>query len=328
MDPYAPLRPIMERCGTKLSAEAFHSAVNVTFHGFESEHYDEAHDNMWQSLPRQFELLVEDARLWLKNRNVELAALPRMLDIGCGTGLATDCLLKTAFGPLVKHLTLLDTSPAMLARSRQRAANWGIPFETVEGLLEQCATDPGFDLIITSSVLHHVPDLPAFFAEVRRRQKSGGLFLHIQDPNGKPELNPAYRQRRERWEKNQTPAWLQRLTPERILGRIKRELTGVPDDNYDQKAIRALVDQGVTPLPLTVHEMYRITDIHVNEADGIRIEDIGRFLADYDLVSQRSYGFFGELESDLPTDLQEEERQLAAAGSLDGFHIGAIWRRR
>jgi 2-polyprenyl-3-methyl-5-hydroxy-6-metoxy-1,4-benzoquinol methylase len=328
MDPYAPLRPIMQRCGTKLTAEDFHSAVNVTFHGFESEHYDEAHQNMWKSLPVQFDLLAEDALSWLAQRNPGSVDSLRMLDIGCGTGLATDCLLKTRLGEKVKHITLLDTSPAMLGRVRQRAAGWGRAFETVEGLLDTSATEPGFDLIITSSVLHHVPDLPAFFAAVTERQRPGGLFLHIQDPNGKPELNPAYQKRRERWEKGQTPAWLQRLAPERILGRIKREITGTQGDNYDQQAIRALVEQGTTPLPLTVHEMYRITDIHVNEADGIRIEDIRGMLASYELISTRTYGFFGELESDLPADLQAEERKLAEEHNLDGFHLGAIWRQR
>lgn len=324
MDPYSSLRPIMERCGTKLTAEEFHSAVNVIFHGFESEHYDEAHQNMWDSLPREFALLCDD----LAAAGGGLPAAARMLDIGCGTGLATDCFLRTGLGSQVAHVTLLDSSAAMLERAGKRARNWKTPVTAVEGLLDSVSTEPPFDVIITSSVLHHVPDLPAFFSQVAARQRSGGIFLHIQDPNGGIEENPAYRQRQGEWQKLQTPAWAERLSPKRIAGRIWRELSGSPDDNYDAQAVRALVEKGVTPLPLTIPEMYRITDIHVNSGEGIRVGSLKALLPDYELIRSRTYGFFGVLPSELPPEMQSRERELSDAVSQEGFHVGAMWRRR
>src|SRR5579862_2926055 len=81
-NPLAPVIEIMQRNGVTGSASDFHAAVNVCFHRFESEVYDELHQDMWQSLPQQGKLLVDDC---LRD------GLPdqiRMLDIGSGTGLA------------------------------------------------------------------------------------------------------------------------------------------------------------------------------------------------------------------------------------------------
>jgi hypothetical protein len=52
------------------------------------------------------------------------------------------------------------------------------------------------------------------------------------------------------------------------------------------------------------------------------------WLPDYELVSQRSYGFFGVLASHLSPALRQREEQYVQAGELNGEHIGAAWRRR
>src|ERR1700690_1683032 len=84
---------IMSRHGAKCTASEFHAAVNVTFHEFESEVYDQEHADMWNSLPRQFALLVEDYFRACPDPSRQF----RLLDIGCGTGLATQCILGTQF---------------------------------------------------------------------------------------------------------------------------------------------------------------------------------------------------------------------------------------
>src|ERR1035438_10252852 len=77
---------MMKRHGVACSAEEFHGAVNVTFHEFESEDYDTSHRDMWESLPQQFHLLVDD---WLRVCSGAPSEI-HLLDIGCGTGLASD----------------------------------------------------------------------------------------------------------------------------------------------------------------------------------------------------------------------------------------------
>ena len=54
------LQPVARRYGVRCSLEEFHAAVNVVFHDMESEVYDRLHDDMWQSLPAQFNLVAGD----------------------------------------------------------------------------------------------------------------------------------------------------------------------------------------------------------------------------------------------------------------------------
>lgn len=61
-DPLAPLAEIMRRHGVRCSAAEFHAAVNVTFHRFEAEEYDQLHRDMWDSLPQQIALLSGDCQ--------------------------------------------------------------------------------------------------------------------------------------------------------------------------------------------------------------------------------------------------------------------------
>ena len=326
MDPYAPLRPIMARCQSTWNEKTFHSAVNVTFHKYESLNYDKAHQDMWQSLPRQFELLTEDL---LNSASNSLPDSLSVLDIGCGTGLATTCLLSTPLGGRISHVTLLDSSISMLQIAKARASSWQIPFETFEGLLDQLPAGREFDLIITSSVLHHVPDLAAFFEALASKQRPGTFFLHVQDPNGDALNDPILQSRQASLTTLPSSSLLNRLHPKRILNRLRRELSGNQSQNYDALAVADLVGQGVTPIPLTISELYQITDIHVNNGEGISIAHLSRQMSDsYRLVNHRTYGFFGVLESDLDGDRASEERSAIAAGDKNGVFLGAVWQRR
>jgi len=321
MNVYEPVIAVMQKHRTTCSPEQFHAAVNVTFHEFEAEVYDQEHQDMWESVPKQVELLVSD---WLAKCPRAPDSL-RALDIGCGTGLASDSLLKSRVGSKVRSINLLDTSRTMLRRAAERAATWPVPVRQFEGLLDSLPAGEPYDIIVTSSVLHHVPDLTGFFQTVRSMQRPGGVFLHVQDPNGDylsdPELN-----RRKAEVTPKAPDWVQRLHPRRILGRVQREITGHQGEDYISKTNRALISQGVIKEPLTVAELFAITDIHANEGSGISIKELRDLLPDYELLGQRSYGFFGQLPYGLPKRFAVREDELIAAGALNGFHIGAIWR--
>jgi SAM-dependent methyltransferase len=324
MNELKPVIEIMQRHGFAGTPEEFHSAVNVTFHKYESAVYDQLHHNMWNSLPQQFSLLADDC---LRKRP-GLPAELRVLDIGSGTGLASDCLLRTELGKRVRSIDLLDTSPAMLARAKARSANWNIPVTCTEGIVESVPGEDRFDLIITCSVLHHVPNLAAFLEAVRRLQKSKGIFLHLQDPNGDALSDPELKARTAEASQNSMPEWVQRLAPARVLGRLYREVTGQQGNDYISKTNKELLERGVLKSPLAVTELFAITDIHVYDDQGISIERIRDLLPAYELLSQRSYGFFGELWSTLPKNLKQKEEQLIAANALNGGHIAAVWGLR
>ena len=320
MNVYEPVIAVMQKHRITCSPEQFHAAVNVTFHEFEAEVYDQEHRDMWESVPEQIELLVGD---WLVKRPQPPESL-HVLDIGCGTGLASDSLFKSRVGPKIRSIDLLDTSRSMLRRALERAASWPVPVRQFEGLLDSLPAGQPYDVIVTSSVLHHVPDLSGFFRTIRSMQRAGGVFLHVQDPNG-DYMNDPELSRRKAEVTPKVPDWIQRLHPRRILGRVQREITGRQGEDYISKTNQALISQGVIKEPLTVAELFAITDIHVNDGSGISIRQLRGLLPDYELLGQRSYGFFGQLPYGLPKRLAVREDELIAAGAPNGLHIGAIW---
>jgi len=321
-DARSTLRAIMDRHGARGSPEEFHRSVNVLFHDFESEIYDQAHRDMWESLPRQFDLLVGD---WLR-RDPHVPAAIRLLDIGCGTGLASDCLLKTAIGDNIKTIDLLDTSRSMLRHAAGRASGWKTPSVCHEGLLDALPPGKRYELIVTCSVLHHVPDLPAFLGAVRGLQAAGGVFLHLQDPNADFLGDPELRQRMTLASRRPFAEWACRFTPRRVFGRIRRELTGKQGQDYLSRTNRALLGRGVIATPLSVHEIFSITDIHAQNGEGISISSMESWLPDYECLSRRSYAFFGKLPGELPKRWRKAEEDLIARRALNGLHIAAAWK--
>jgi 2-polyprenyl-3-methyl-5-hydroxy-6-metoxy-1,4-benzoquinol methylase len=320
----APIRRIMDRHGARCSLEEFHEAVNVTFHNFEAEVYDYEHSDMWETLPREFNRLVGDCAEVSKNLN-EL----QLLDVGCGTGLATDCLLKTALGSKIKSIDLLDTSRTMLKQVAERAQRWSVPVTIYEGLVDTLPKGKKYSLIVTCSVLHHVPDLPGFLRTIRSLQSDGGMYIHLQDPNGDYLTDPEYLQRVARAERRKLlPNSISRFTPKRVFGRIYRELTGKQHDSYCDKTNRALLETGIIQSPLSVTEIYSITDIHVMDGTGISVRTMMSWMPDYDLISKRSYAFFGKLWSNLSPPFKKLEEELAEKKAVNGMHIGAAWKLR
>jgi SAM-dependent methyltransferase len=313
----------MDRHGVRCSAEEFHRSVNVLFHDFESAIYDREHRDMWESLPRQFELLVGDWLLYDPHAPGEI----RLLDIGCGTGLASDCLLKTVIGSRIKTIDLLDTSRSMLRQASRRASGWKAPSVCHEGLLNALPPGKQYELIVACSVLHHVPDLPEFLGAVCGLQATGGVFLHLQDPNGDFLGDPELRQRMTRASRSPFMERACRFAPRRIFGRIYRELTGKQGQDYLSKTNRALLEKSVVATPLSAGEIFSITDIHVQDGEGISISSMESWLPGYTRLSMRSYGFFGKLWSTLPKRRQRIEDDLIARHALNGLHIGAAWRK-
>ena len=312
---------IMKRHGVSCTAEEFHSWVNLTFHKFESDVYDDLHQDMWQSLPRQFSLLIDDLV-------ASPSALPnslRVLDVGCGTGLASDSLLRTPLGARVHCIHLLDTSEAMLRRASERAKSWNRPFRCLEGLLDSVGSSEPYDVVVACSVLHHIPDLSFFLRKIRSLQMEGGIFIHLQDPNGDYLADPELSARMKRADQELSPP-VSRFTPSRIFARLLRELTGRQRTDYISRTNRELVERGVIKTRLTVPELFSVTDIHVHDGQGISISDLRKGLPDYSLISQRSYAFMGRLASALPDHFREIEDRQTAAHALNGFHIGALWR--
>lgn len=328
MDIAQQLRPIMEKYGTTLPPDQFQQRLNIIFHRHESKVYDVIHRPMWDSLPRQITLLTDD----LRRQKPALPERITMLDVGCGTGLASDLLLRTVIGHRIVHIELLDTSMEMTRCCALRAGSWGVEHSFFTGAMESLPANKSYDLVVACSLLHHLPDLCTFFSHLRSRQVEGGLFMHLQDPNGDILQNESLRhlvQARAEQLKQSTPIPPQPHTPSApliaLISRFKRAIFGSRDYNYIEKTNKDLLETGVIARPMSASDIWAVTDLHVASGQGISLDKLREMLPDYRLLSRRTYSFFGKLESELPLFFQKEESRLINACSKEGGQLAAVW---
>ena len=123
------------------------------------------------------ELIKTSLEPWLNQFSATHATKPRVIDLGCGTGL---------FGVEIRasaaHLVGVDLSTHMLAAARTR----GIYDELVECDVTSFLNErrDGIDLITATDVLIYVGTLEPLFAAVARRLSAGGAFaFSIETPD-------------------------------------------------------------------------------------------------------------------------------------------------
>jgi len=114
---------------------------------------------------------------------VELAAIApgeRILDVGCGPGRLT-ILAGTVAGPSSEACGI-DPAPEMVDLARRNAERAGVEVRFQVGAIEALPyPDDCFDVVLSSLMLHHLPDglKRRGLAEVRRVLKPGGRFVAI-----------------------------------------------------------------------------------------------------------------------------------------------------
>ncbi len=322
---YSSLLPLLKKTGSTLTVEEFQSKINVVFHDHEAFHYDAMHQDMWESLQEQINLLVDDLF-----RSKELHSGMRLLDVGCGTGLSTRLLLQSKLGPYIDEITLLDTSTNMLKLAQKKADAWGKNVVTINSEISDL--EGQYDIIMVCSVLHHIPDLDTFLQKINRLLVSGGTFIHLQDPNGDYLHDAIYRHRLTDYQNSTVASSSKKfvdLIPKswkhsinRILGR-KNYIDRINDQLLDEKVIRRR---------MTADEIWSVTDIHVESKSdhtnkGISVSRLKECLKNFTLINQRSYAFYGVLKSDLSDDLKENESLFISKNELNGRNISCIWTK-
>jgi len=103
-----------------------------------------------------------------------------VLDVGCGTG-SLALAAKVAVGP-EGSVRGIDASPEMIEQARRKAMKAGAEADFRVALIEELPFGEGeFDLVLSSFMLHHLPDgvKRKGLAEVRRVLKRGGRFLAV-----------------------------------------------------------------------------------------------------------------------------------------------------
>jgi len=314
------LTPLIKQKGFGHDPIAFHKEINIVFHNHEAKRYDKIHKEMWESLPLQYKLLINDLG-FTHSKNL------RLLDIGCGTGLSSDLLLRTKLGKSIESITLLDTSSNMLIKAVKRLRSWRKSVEIVEGTIG-CLKGK-FDIILISSVLHHIPDYKSFLRELTDLQEQNGILIIIHDPLRESIESKTYQYRCKEYQ-----SYYRKDHPNNnLILRIILKLKGlIFKDDYIGEVNKELITKGVISEPLTATELWSVTDIHVEGLPyslnvGISKSEMTEALIDYQLLSFRTYAFYGTLYSNLNEIFKKKEQNLITSHDQYGRNLSSMWIR-
>jgi 2-polyprenyl-3-methyl-5-hydroxy-6-metoxy-1,4-benzoquinol methylase len=105
--------------------------------------------------------------------HLELHGGERILDVGCGTGVALRHLAARASGLV---LVGVDRSPGMLVESRARETTGRVSF-AVGDVTDLPAQHGAYDVVLAMHMLYHAADIDAAVGELRRVLHPAGTLL-------------------------------------------------------------------------------------------------------------------------------------------------------
>jgi len=194
---------------------------------------------------------------WVKETYPDFSP-KRILDIGCGLGHNT---LPIAQAYPDAEVIAIDAGAPMLRYGAARAQALGIKnvrFIQMDAENMAAFEDESFDWVQTTMFLHETGGkaIHKIFAEIKRVLKTGGLNLHIEQPQYTPDMS-YYEQFMRDWDAfyNAEPYWghMHDLQPEDLM-----EEAGVSKADFMQVGVKA------------------VNDLDQKKQDGKVTEDYGR----------------------------------------------------
>jgi 2-polyprenyl-6-hydroxyphenyl methylase/3-demethylubiquinone-9 3-methyltransferase len=141
----------------------------------------------WWSIDGAFKTLhaINPLRMAFITQQVDLRG-KKVLDVGCGGGILTEALAKTA-----AQATGIDMSSGAIAAAKQHAEQQGLTIDyqqvTVEQLAEQ--SPASFDVVTCMEMLEHVPDPASIIKACTQLVKPDGhVFFSTLNRNAKSYL--------------------------------------------------------------------------------------------------------------------------------------------
>lgn len=320
---YEKLRPIMKTAGVQIEPKAFYWAVNSAYHEAESHLYDEAHTDMYAWGQQLWSFLSHYINHSSKSVNI--------LDIGCGTGLVGS-FLNEHCSDHVESLTQLDPNDGMLAKAQQRSQEWSFPSIARKGEVFSLDGNEQFDIVIASSVLHHVVETHEFLSKVQDLMRINGFFITTQDPVFEYYRDSIFASRKR--ELLAAQGFSSKSSAfRRYLGSLKRRVFNAPQEHPLAAAVnRTLLKDGIVRRPLAIEVIWSITDFHVPEqpggiGSGFSQTALASNLSKLTLCEWRTYQFYGASYSSLSSEFQNSEIDLWNSKDTHGQLFCSVWQK-
>jgi len=110
-----------------------------------------------------------------------------VLDFGCGTGFEAKLLLRSGLKDKCKTILCYDLSPEMLSVFRESVdplpAAPEIVFLSRKTELSSILSEKKFDIILTNSILHHIPEPEEAVSFLLGSLRPGGYYISGHEPN-------------------------------------------------------------------------------------------------------------------------------------------------
>lgn len=151
---------------------------NAQYHDYWADSHDKNVPYIKRKITRKYywKLIEEN----ITSRNIKILGAD-VLEIGCGTGTFTDLFILNG----AKSFKGIDLSERMIEKAKQKSINenYKVPVEFVVDSLENFANNNKckFDIIQSSSFLHHLSDISFGIESIKSMLKPGGVYIAIHE---------------------------------------------------------------------------------------------------------------------------------------------------
>jgi len=318
------IEEMLKPFGPKLELGLLVEEVNRLFHATEAQDYDRRHPEIREELPP----------LWAKMLAEVKPQAPadgwRVLDFGCGTGFASEQILRELGRDRVVSLTFFDSSPEMLERCRAKLQGAVARTRFVGSFEKLLASSERFNLVATNSVLHHLPQPYDTIHSLEQVLAPGAFYLAGHEPSQRfyrnEECQRLARAFRKQWK------WRKYLSPSQWVEKFADLFSSGPSPA--QQAAEAAFAKGLFAQKPTPGVIKQLVDFHVPQSStghsdslGFDVETLEKgFGPRWQRLWAKSYNHLGEAAlGRLSSHWRGVLRDLEQRYPLDGSDFSTVW---